>query len=202
MDMYPEITFAVGNKFKQLSTEKLTPWEFLNTGKMSPIVDFYGRTIQYSGVGFEGSPREVFWGGFIEPFLEDIFVWAFEFALCHAEKRNLHRKEVILYARECLVNGLHLTYSRMQKIDRMLRGKGFPDRISLRDISREINKMQTKLDEYRDSTIAALRYENEQATGNTFSDAVELKPGVFGFSFDLKKFWKWCTSKFSCSKAT
>ena len=89
MDKYPEITFGISNKFKQLMTDKLNPWMFFNTGKMTPIIDFYGRTIQYSGVGFEGSPREVFWGGFIEPFLENIFGSAFEFALSYAKERNL-----------------------------------------------------------------------------------------------------------------
>lgn len=157
MDKYPEITFTIENKFKQLCKDKLTPWEFLNAGKMGPIKDFNGRTIQYSGVGFEGSPREVFWGGFIEPFLESFFVWAFRFALEYSERRKLNRRELILYTRECLTNGIRLTYSRMQKIDRMLRGKGFPDRISPRDISREINTMQIKLDEYRDSTLVALK---------------------------------------------
>ncbi len=201
MDKYPEITFAVENKFKKLSAEKLTPWVFLNTGKMASIEDFYGRRIQYQGVGFEGSPSEVFWGGFIEPFLEDIFVWAFEFTLDHAEKRNLDRREPILYTRECLMNGLCLTYNKMQNIDRRLRGKGFPDQVSPRDISREINRMQIKLDEYRDSTLAAPNIKNEQPACGIFTDAVELKPGIFGFSFDLKKFWKWCISKLGYSKA-
>jgi hypothetical protein len=49
MDKYPEITFAVENKFKKLNTDKLTPWIFLNTGKMAPIEDFYGRTIPWIG---------------------------------------------------------------------------------------------------------------------------------------------------------
>ncbi len=195
MANYPEITFAVENKFKQLSTNKLTPWEFLNTGKMSPIVDFYGRTIQYSGVGFEGSPREVFWGGFIEPFLEDIFVWAFEFALDYAKKRNSDCQELVLYTHQCLLNGLILIYKRMQNIDRKLRGKGFPDQVPPRDVSREIKKMETKLGEYRDSALAVLRLKNKQTAGDTFSDVIELKPGISGFSLDLKKLWKWCMSK-------
>lgn len=200
MDKYPEITFTIENKFKKLNTEKLAPWVFLNTGKMAPINDFYGRKIQYRGIRFEDSPCEVFWNGFIEPFLEDIFAWAFEFTLNYAEKRNLHRRELILYTRECLLNGLNLTYSRMQNIDRRLRGKGFPDRISPHDVSREIKKMQNKLDEYRDSILAASKVKDEQVCCGTITDAVELKPGIFGFSFDLKKFWKWCMSKFGCSK--
>lgn len=195
MDRYPEITFAVENKFKKLNADKLMPWVFLNTGKMVPIIDFYGRKIQYSGVGFEGSPREVFWSGFIEPFLEDIFVSSFEFTLGYAKKRNSDRRESILYTRECLMNGLCLIYNKMQKIDRNLRGKGFPDQVLPRDVSRGIEKMQIKLDEYRDSTIAALSIKDEQSAAGVFSDAVEFKPGVFGFSLDLKKFWKWCKLK-------
>lgn len=200
MDKYPEITFAVENRFKKIIAEKLTPWVFLNTGKMARIDDFYGRPIQYSGVEFEGSPREVFWSGFIEPFLEDILVWGFEFALDYIKKRNSDRREVILYARECLINGLYLTYNKMQKIDRNLRGKGYPDQISPRDISQDIKKMQIKLDEYQDSTLAVSKTKNERAASGTFTDAVELKPGIFGFSLDLKKFWKWCMSKLGNSK--
>lgn len=201
MDKYPEITFAVENKFKKLNRDKLSPWVFLNSGNIVSMEDFYGHTIQYQGVRFEGSPREVFWGGFIEPFLEDIFVWAFEVALDHAKKRNLDSRELILYTRECLMNGMSLIYKGMQKIDRNLRGNGFPDQVTPRDISREINKMQIKLDEYRDSTLAVLKIKNKQTASGIFTDAVELKPGIFGFSFDLKKFWKWCMSKLGYSKA-
>ncbi len=195
MNRYPEITFAIENKFKKLNADKLTPWVFLNTGKMAPIMDFYGRKIQYSGVEFGGSPRGVFWGGFIEPFLEDIFVWSFEFALDYAKKRNLGRREPILYTRECLMNGLCLIYNKMQKIDRNLRGKGYPDQVLPRDVSREIEKMQIKLDEYRDSTFAALNIKDEQTAACILSDVVDFKPGAFGFSLDLKKFWKWCKLK-------
>ncbi|MFY9260285.1 MAG: hypothetical protein WAO71_07235 [Gallionella sp.] len=195
MDKYPEITFAIENKFKKLNRDKLTPWVFLNAGNKVSIVDFYGHAIQYQGVRFEGSPREVFWGGFVEPFLEDIFVWAFELALDRARKRNSDSRELILYTRECLTNGVNLIYKGMQKIDRNLRGNGFPDKITPRNISREINKMQIKLDEYRDSTLVASKIKNEQTASGKFTDVVELKPGIFGFSFDLKKLWKWCMLK-------
>ena len=107
----------------------------------------------------------------------------------HPLDRSLHTKREI-----------RKPYSRMQKIDRNLRGKGFPDQISPRDVSREINKMQIKLDEYRDSTLAVSNIKNKQATCGTLTDAVEFKPGIFGFSFDLKKFWKWCMPKLGFAK--
>ncbi len=198
MDKYPEITFAVQNKFKQLIRDKLTPWMFLNATKQVSISDFYGHTIHYSGVEFEGSPREVFWGGFIEPFIENIFVWAYEFALDHTRKRNIEGREAILYTRECLLNGVNSSYRTMQKIDRNLRGKGYPGKVVPRDTLHEIDKMQIKLDEYRDSALTSLECKNKQSA--RLSDAVELKPGIWGISFDLKKFWKWLVSKFKYSK--
>jgi hypothetical protein len=72
-------------------------------------------------------------------------VWSFDFAFNHAKRRNLDYKETILYARECLLNGINSIYRMMQKIDRNLRGKGYPDKVIPRDISREIEKMHRNL---------------------------------------------------------
>ncbi len=196
---FPEIKFAVENEFKKLSAEKLTPWVFMNAGKMAPIEDFYGRTIKYRGVRFEGSPRQVFWGGFIDPFVEAIFVWAFEFAIDCVEKRNYDRRESILYTHQCLTHGLYSIYNRMQDIDRNLRGGGFPNQIAVRDISREIKEMETKLNEYKDSALAASRPNIDQPVVGPFSDAIEFKPGICGISLDLKKLWNWFKLRFGHS---
>ena len=174
MDKHPEISFAVKNKFKILVKDKLTPWRFLNAGRMMPVEDFDGRTIQYRGVAFEGSPRQFFWGGFVEPFLEAIFIWAFEFAVDYAEKRKHDCQEVILHSHQYLTNGLYSTYTTMLDIDRKLRGKGFPSRVPPRDISQDIKRMQTKLDQYRDSAL--LSVESSKRTEKKRLVATELSP--------------------------
>jgi len=200
MDQYPEITFEIENKFKKLIIDKITPWIFLNARKMPPIENFYGQVIRYGEQKFEGSPREVFWSGFIEPFLENIFIWAFKLALDYAEKHHSDTRELILYTHDCLANGVRLIYGKMQQVDRNLRGGGFPDRVTLRDVTREINQMDLTLDRYRDSTLEALRIRKKNVSRDNFSDIIELKPGIWGVSFDLKKFWRRCIAKFNHSQ--
>jgi hypothetical protein len=174
MDKYPEINFAIKNKFKMLVRDKLTPWRFLNAGNMIPVEDFYGRTIQYRGVAFKGSPRQFFWGGFVEPFLEAIFIWAFEFAVEYAEKRKHDCQEVMLHSYQYLTNGLYSTYITMRDIDRKLRGKGFPSQVPPRDISRDIKRMQIRLDKYRDSALLAV--DSNKLTEKKRLAATELSP--------------------------
>lgn len=163
MDRYPEISFEVGNKFKGLIAEKLTPWVFFNTGEMAPVEDFHGHSFQYRGLAFEGTPREVFWGKFIVPFLEAICAWAFDFAADRAEKREADYRDIIIHTHQCLTNGLYKVYNEMRDIDRRLRGKGFPQKVPPRDVSLEIKKMKTRFDEYRDSAFLMFEMNHKQA---------------------------------------
>lgn len=55
-----------------LLTRQVEPWLFLRQGLS--LQRFDGRSIAYSGVEFEDSPRLVFWAGYIEPFLQDLVV--------------------------------------------------------------------------------------------------------------------------------
>jgi len=144
---FPEITFVIGQAFRQLETDKITPWVFLTAGKMRPIENFYGRKIQYVGVEFEESPREVFWNGFIEPFLEAMFLWGFDLALNYAKERHVDFQQVIQHTKECLSEGISTIYQKMQDIDRRLKGKGFPNRVTPHNMSGLVKAMQEKLQE-------------------------------------------------------
>lgn len=195
MSDYPEITFRIKQAFQQLEVDKITPWAFLGTGKMRPIEDFHGRTIHYSGVAFEGSPRQVFWNGFIEPFLEALFLWAFDLALAYAKGRHLDARSVLQHARQCLSNGIYSIYRRMQDIDRRLKGKGFPERASQHDISRPVEFMHAKLEGYFGSALRAAAEKANTPEPPPLSDALELKPGISGISVDLKQVWQWGKGK-------
>ncbi len=176
MDRYPEISFEVGNKFKRLIAEKLTPWVFFNSGEMAPIESFSGRPIHYRGLAFEGTPRDVFWGNFIVPFLEDICAWAFDFAANRAEKRKCDYREMMLHTHQCLTNGLYKVYNEMQDIDRKLRGKGFPQQVPSRNVSLKIKKMQTRFDAYRDSALSIFEMNNQMVVSPTSAKQRKRKP--------------------------
>jgi len=62
----------ISDSVEHLLQNQVTPWSFLTAGKPFRVKKCDGREISYEGVGFEGSPREVFWARYIEPFLEDL----------------------------------------------------------------------------------------------------------------------------------
>ncbi len=68
--LYPTFRKRVDDAIEQLIKQKVTPWSFLTAGPPFRIKSFDGKQIAYEGVGFEGSPRQVFWSRYIEPFLE------------------------------------------------------------------------------------------------------------------------------------
>ena len=195
MNPHPEIKFAIETAFKKLEREKITPWVFLAADKMPPIEDFLGRIIQYKGVKFEGTPRQVFWGGFIEPFLEGVIAWGFQFALDHGKQRNLDVRSCILEARRTLSARISDVYRRMQDIDRRLLGKGYPETVPPHDISVAISLMNGKLDQYYDSANQTASALDGNSGKPAFSDALELKPGFSGISVDLKKLWEWIRAR-------
>jgi hypothetical protein len=72
--LYPTFRKHINDAINQLIQNQITPWSFLNSGKPLRIYNFDKKQISYDGNGFEGSPREVFWSRYIEPFLEDICI--------------------------------------------------------------------------------------------------------------------------------
>jgi len=192
MSDQPEIRFAIEQAFKQLETDKITPWSFFSTGKMKPVEDFHGRTIRYggSGLAFDGSPRLVFWE-FIQPFLEALFMWGFDLALSHSGRRGSDQTEALDTAHQALSSGIYSVFRRMQDIDRRLRGSGSPDKVDQRDVSNEIHQMHTKLKAYYDSAKEAVHKRSGTSTVPSLSDALELKPGISGVSVDLRKVLQW-----------
>ena len=87
--LYPVMSKLVRDEGEKLRRDKVTRWAFFHSGNPMRVVDFYGKEITCSGSGvtFEGSPRRIFWGRYIEPFLEDIVLRMLDrtVALCKDE---------------------------------------------------------------------------------------------------------------------
>ena len=64
----------VNDAIKALIKKQVTPWVFMTTGRPFHIKRLDGTDIAYHGIGFEGSPKKVFWSGYIEPFLEHLCI--------------------------------------------------------------------------------------------------------------------------------
>jgi hypothetical protein len=127
---YSFIKERISLEFKRLEREKVTPWSFLTTDFGLHQTDFFGKQINYKGVGFEGSPREVFWNSFIQPFLMDIVSRSFSETVKFCSERGIDGKIPLEETAIILKQGINKIYERMVDIDRRLRGKGYPNSVS------------------------------------------------------------------------
>jgi TIR domain len=131
----------------KLDRNQITPWAFMTAGPAFRCKDFYGREIAYQGIKFEGSPRQVFWGRYIEPFLEDLVHRVVEETLRLASARMQNAQQPLAEAGGMLKSVAHRAYRRMADIDQRLRGEGFPNSVPKRSVDGELARMERLIDQ-------------------------------------------------------
>lgn len=139
--LYPTFQKRIRDSFEQLIKKQVTPWAFLNSGKPMKVTTHDQRHISYEGGGFDGSPQHVFWGRYIEPFMEDISISEIDAAIKMATEKHVSATLLLPEVESLLLSGVRKTFSEMAKIDQRLRGKGFPEKIPLRSIENEFQYM-------------------------------------------------------------
>lgn len=116
--------------------------------------DYYGKEVSYQGIGFEGSPRHVFWGGYIEPFLEDITQRSIKETLRLASEKSQSANEPLLEVSNLLKSVAKRAYDRMADIDQRLLGKGFPEKVPRKSVDAEFARMENFIDQHIQSELA------------------------------------------------
>lgn len=172
--LYPTFRKRIHDAFENLIRRQVTPWSFLTSGRPFRIQYFDGKQIAYEGVGFEGSPRDVFWSRYIEPFLEDIAIREIEAAVSQAKERGIDARQLLPEVQTLLSAGFRRVYARMTDVDRRLRGRGFPDKVAIRPVEREIAVM----DEFLGERIKA-------------ELAMWQPKAITEYWFERNKFWVW-----------
>lgn len=155
--LYLLIERHVEDAWVRLEREQITPWVFMTAGPLFEIRDFYGNQISYQGIEFEGSPRHVFWGRYIEPFLEDLVDRVVKQTLQLAAEKRQDGRVALPEVAGLLKAVIRRTYSRMADIDRRLRGKGFPENVTLRNIASEVGQMESLVDRRIATELSTLR---------------------------------------------
>ena len=143
-----------GHKLRQ---SKVDPWFFMTAGPLFEITDFYGKRISYQGVEFEGSPRHVFWGRYIEPFIEDIVERVVTETAQEAIDRHIAIEPALRDAERYLKQLAQLTYQRMVEVDLRLRGKSQPSNVKPRPVETEIAGMERFIEDRTSVELAAPR---------------------------------------------
>jgi hypothetical protein len=145
--LYPTFRKRVDDAVEHLIVQQVTPWSFLTAGPPFHIKTFDEREISYAGVGFDGSPRMIFWTRYIEPFLEALAVSEIGIAVSMAKGKGVDAKLLLPEVQGLLSSGFRKVYARMAEVDRRLRGKGFPNTVELRSVESEVRRMDEFLDE-------------------------------------------------------
>ncbi len=151
--VYENLRNRVSDLEHQIIDEKIEPWIFFRTGKMKEVTNYYGKVIKYQGVEFAGTPRLVFWNGFIEPFLENAIAEVLNSVAQDCQHRNIDHKEFLHDANSLLRSLVSKAYRRMSEIDQRLRGKGYPEKVTPVDVSDKIQTMQEFLDQYTQAVL-------------------------------------------------
>src|SRR5690606_28023918 len=121
---------------------QVTPWVFMETDTGLEVRTFSGKAIRYRGIRFEGSPRQVFWAGYIEPFLEDLVVRELDSAFTLSAERAVDPAEVLGEVKGLLIAATKKVYEQMAAVDRRLRGHGFPDQCKRTSVQGRIEGME------------------------------------------------------------
>ena len=145
--LYPTFHKRINDATEQIIKRQVTPWSFLTTGHPFRVKMFDGQQISYEGIGFEGSPRTVFWSRYIEPFLEDLCVSEIGAAVTLAKEKGVDGRQLLPELQALLSAGCRRIYTSMADVDRRLRGRGYPDKVALKSIESEVTGMTQFIEE-------------------------------------------------------
>ena len=120
--LYPVFKKSISDSFNLLIKKKVAPWAFLNSRKPMKVITHDNIQISYEGIGFEGSPEHVFWGRYIEPFMEEITINEISSAVSMATERNVDAKALLSEVENLLLAGVRNVFTEMAVIDQRLSG--------------------------------------------------------------------------------
>lgn len=140
--LYPTFEKRINDATHRIIENQVTPWAFLKSNQNFNIKQFDGREIHYGLPSYEGSPQLVFWGGYIDPFLEDMAEKEISEAVSLASERKIDLKLLLPEVEGLLLSSTRKVLDRMTDIDQRLRGNGFPENVRPRSTEREFDRMR------------------------------------------------------------
>jgi hypothetical protein len=153
--LLPTFEKRIADATTQILRRQIDPWIFMSEGLS--VTKFDGSPISYRGIKFEGSPRLVFWSGYIQPFLEHLIISEIASGVSLAKERGVDAQQLLLEIQGLLLSATSKVFTRMADVDRRLRGEGFPDQVSLRSIQPERDSMAAFVDRHIQAELSMWR---------------------------------------------
>jgi hypothetical protein len=172
--LYPISRKRIEDAAERIVRDQVRPWAFLNAGPPFKVKQFSGRDISYQGIGFKGSPRTVYWGRYIDPFLEALAIEEIDFAISSATAKKVDATLLLPEVQGLLIVAVQRIFREMAEIDRRLLGNGYPESVPLRSVEGEVSQLRAFIEE---------RIRCELAMWKPKSAVEEW--------YDRNKFWVW-----------
>lgn len=153
--------------------EQIIPWIMMFASNKGSVKNFQGQTYSWTGVLFEGSPRDVFWGRYIEPFLEDSTVRLIEMVSKECRENRLNIRTELDTLSQHLRGMYARVYKEMADADQKMRGNGYPENVQRVDVSQEISTMNHYLDMHIAMDIA--KHKSRTSIKHQFIDSLKEK---------------------------
>jgi hypothetical protein len=182
--LYPTFEKRIADATARLLNDQVEPWFFMH--KRLSVKRFDGRLISYEGVQFEGSPRHVFWSGYIDPFLQDLIVQELAAAVAAAKEREVDARELLPEVQGLLFSNCRKVLDRMLEVDRRLRGHGYPENVAPRNIESELETFREFLARHVSAEVQMWKprpaYERWYERNKFWVWAVGLAVGIAGLA--------------------
>lgn len=172
--LYPTFKKRVADAIEQLNKHQVTPWAFMGGGRPLRIKKFDGSEIFYENIGFEGSPRDVFWSRYIEPFLEQLCISEIAAAVSMAKERGVDARLLLPELQGLFSAGFKKIYTHMADIDQRLRGRGYPEKVGRKSIDSPLKAMDEFLNESINAEISMWKPETNRI-GQSMSNLPTLR---------------------------
>ena len=125
------LTAAKLHELAAPTLERLEKWRMFCAKWTLNTTYFDGRTVSYEGVSYCGSPRDVFWGRFFEPFLENTASELLRWVVSECTTRELEPTTYVAEALLLLKGHVERAYNEMASTDYLLRKASGEKGISL-----------------------------------------------------------------------
>lgn len=183
-ELHPR-TRAKLDELSRPTTERIMKWHFFNAEKGIETTKHDGSAVSIHGVKYAGSVPLVYWSGFFEPFMIHAASGTLSWVADHCKENRLDPASYIDEARLLIHGFIRKSYREIAKTDQLLRGNGFPEAATPRDVS---SKEQAVCDHVDHLAKAYLL--SGPPVPKASEDIIEIKPNLWGIGLNLNAAWR------------
>ena len=140
------------NSFEEAMKHKIAEWHVMVASRNINIETFDKRKISIEGVEYSGTLITIFWS-FFDPFIKDYISRALEEIRIKSIDTHIDAEQSLKIFNGNMQNSIKMIYHQISETDRLMRGKGYPKRVTLRSANTEIEQMINYLNEKVDAQM-------------------------------------------------